>query len=140
MYKLGLGYPDAVGHFDFYPNGGKMQPGCLTMPQFIGKMDVGLAKSTFKYLFGTLEQPEMQNVTHLLCSHIMSYALFTASILNESCKFRSVQCSSWKRYVSGQCDGNEKVVMGYYADRYRDFAEGGAKKFYLSTTADPPYC
>ncbi|CAL1292336.1 unnamed protein product [Larinioides sclopetarius] len=136
----GFGSPDAVGHFDFYPNGGALQPGCLKVSEFLGEMDFGLFKSAFKYVFGTLEQSEKKNLTDLLCSHDRSYVLFTASVLNESCKFRSVQCSSWKRYVSNQCDGNEKIAMGYYADRYRYLARDGRKKFYLSTTAHPPYC
>ncbi|XP_055942251.1 pancreatic lipase-related protein 3-like [Argiope bruennichi] len=137
----GFGFSDTSGHFDFYPNGGQLQPGCLTSSQFLGKMNFSVTKSAFKYLFGKLEQMEKRVVDRMLCSHIRSYELFTASILNGGCKFHSVQCSGWKRYASGQCHGNDKVAMGYYADEYKDDVENVIpKKFYLETTANLPYC
>ncbi|KAF6210802.1 hypothetical protein GE061_013913 [Apolygus lucorum] len=79
------GFVSAIGHVDFYPNGGSPpQPGCfdITAPwQLIG------------------------------CSHGRAYDYFTESISTPQ-GFPAVECDSWSNFESGACDKNKQIFMG----------------------------
>ncbi|XP_033111036.1 pancreatic triacylglycerol lipase-like [Anneissia japonica] len=107
---LGAGMHRAYAHMDFYPNGGKDQPGCRTI-----FLDSG-------------------------CSHARSLHLFIESILSDGCRFKAYPCRNFSEFQAGNCTECGQLgcpEMGYYADRYINRARG---KFYLSTNADSPYC
>ncbi|EDK98267.1 lipase member I precursor [Mus musculus] len=72
--SLGIGEPS--GHIDFYPNGGKHQPGCPT--------------SIFS---GT---------NFIKCDHQRAIYLFLAAF-ETSCNFVSFPCRSYKDYKNGLC-------------------------------------
>ncbi|KAK8774748.1 hypothetical protein V5799_010719 [Amblyomma americanum] len=61
---LKLGMLNATGHADFYPNGGEHQPGCP----------------------GGFSQ--------ISCSHNRAWWLFTSSLENRNCSFKSIPCSA----------------------------------------------
>ncbi|XP_064929185.1 lipase member H isoform X2 [Columba livia] len=72
----GLGYTEALGHIDFYPNGGTDQPGCpLT-------------------IFSGLQ--------YFKCDHQRSVLLFMSS-LKQSCNITAYPCDSYRNYRNGKC-------------------------------------
>ncbi|XP_014277740.1 pancreatic triacylglycerol lipase isoform X2 [Halyomorpha halys] len=76
------GYYTALGHADFYPNGGTpIQPAC-----------------------------EEYSI-NISCSHGMSYKYYDESIQNPEA-FRAVECDSWKSYASGNCNKHNVTYMG----------------------------
>jgi len=122
----GLGLFKAVGHFDFYPNGGEDQPGCMTQTEAFFSMSEDMADK-------------------FSCSHSRAILLFTESIESDSCKFLADQCTTWEEYQEGKCpsgkEGTLRVPMGYHADEYRQsINEEEHKSFFLETNGEPPYC
>jgi len=75
-----LSFPDAIGHVDFYVNGGMSQPGCGL-----------ISGDPIDLLHG--------------CSHGRAVDYFTESI-NGQVEFTGTLCDSWKHYTSNQCKGN----------------------------------
>merc|ERR1711972_419602 len=92
----GYGTMQQFGHVDFYPNGGKKQPGCWN--------------------------GEHPTASRFDCSHNRACYLFADTIKpDESCSmpsFESVDCDNYENYLSGECDGNFKSQMGYYSEFY----------------------
>ncbi|XP_012587023.1 PREDICTED: lipase member I isoform X1 [Condylura cristata] len=87
-----LGIKEPLGHIDFYPNGGKKQPGCP------------------KTIFSGIE--------FIKCDHQRAVYLFMAA-LETDCKFISFPCSSYEDYKIGlcmDCDGFKKKCprLAYY--------------------------
>ncbi|XP_011495868.1 PREDICTED: pancreatic triacylglycerol lipase-like isoform X2 [Ceratosolen solmsi marchali] len=84
----GLGISQPVAHIDFYPNGGRNQPGC----------NEGVFNSI------TLEKGSLfRGIKRFLgCNHIRSYEYFIESI-NTACPFLSVPCTSWEKFQNGSC-------------------------------------
>ncbi|XP_035206595.1 pancreatic triacylglycerol lipase-like [Stegodyphus dumicola] len=117
----GYGIKETLGHFDFYPNGGEDQTGCVTAS------DAYLSFS----------------VNALTCSHSRAYELFTASIEEPECKFKSVQCENLDQVANSTCGTCEEncVSMGYYSVNSKDLAQKDSSIiFYLKTTGEDPYC
>ncbi|KAH9523776.1 Pancreatic lipase- protein 2 [Bulinus truncatus] len=127
----GYGIIEPVGHIDFYPNGGRDQPGCLE------------ESSVFGFVRDVVSNGITNAEVHLSCSHERSAELFTASIPREGqpvvCQFTSYPCSSDESFWRGECHhcGNRPCpTMGYQADLY--FRSRGT--FYLNTTVSHPFC
>jgi pimeloyl-ACP methyl ester carboxylesterase len=109
---LGLGLMQPVGHADFYPNGGKDQPGCGT---------------TSDKLLGAIFNAALMNVDGveetLACSHMAAVYYFIDSIENLDCSYTGYQCNSKSDFDSGKCIlcthfGCNK--MGYWSDGAKD--------------------
>ncbi|XP_050402129.1 inactive pancreatic lipase-related protein 1 [Patella vulgata] len=120
LLHLAFGMAKAVGDADFYPNGGKDQPGCKNT----GGIFLELLTGNFNKLIG-----------NVACSHMRAIDLFTESI-NGGCTFNSFPCSSWSNFKNGQCTscGSGCAVMGYHSKKQ------SRGSFYLRTSADEPYC
>ncbi|KAJ8687643.1 hypothetical protein QAD02_023437 [Eretmocerus hayati] len=119
----GLGISQAVAHIDFFPNGGKNQPGCNE-----GVFNsITLEKGSF---FRGLKR-------FLGCNHIRSYEYFIESI-NTDCPFVSVPCSSWEKFQNGSCFD----CMEQHCPRFGFHAQPGNyhASVYLMTGRDKPYC
>lgn len=91
---VGIGMFMPVGHADFYPNGGNVQPGC--------EMSVSQVNPA--------------------CSHLASHILFTDTIKN-NCLYNAYPCESMEEYEKGNClkcgpKGCNR--MGYWASPSRD--------------------
>ncbi|GIY63323.1 pancreatic lipase-related protein 2 [Caerostris darwini] len=114
----GVGILEIIGHVDYFPNGGKRQPGC-------GSTLKGALLDIFK---GERERT---------CNHERAVHLFTDSILNPSpCKYIGYSCSNYSDFQLGRCMSCEEsncAQMGYHTSK-----ETGV--YYLLTKEKKPFC
>ncbi|KAF8791739.1 Pancreatic triacylglycerol lipase-like protein [Argiope bruennichi] len=121
---VGLGMGDAIGSIDFYPNGGNEQPACQMGNEFRNA------------------DAQVNIVTSLLtmasCYHNIALPYFMNSI--HECKYLSVECENYKLYSEENCDSDTNAInrMGLYCVEIPGLPS--ESKFYLNTTANPPYC
>ncbi|XP_071608131.1 lipase member H isoform X3 [Heliangelus exortis] len=118
----GLGYREALGHLDFYPNGGINQPGCpLT-------------------IFSGLQ--------YFKCHHQRSVFLFMAS-LKQSCNITAYPCDSYRNYRNGKCTNCETFwpmpcpILGYYAHRWKSSLKQQSHpvtSMFFDTADKEPFC
>lgn len=120
ILTLGFGTSTRMGHADYFPNGGKNQPGCKSAEKHIFKLITGKFKK-FKKGIG--------------CDHARARDIFIESI-NSLCLFKAVPCASTEEFEKGSCLCNGKCSrMGYSA------SEGKSRgTYYLTTNAVPPFC
>nr|QJE50405.1 pancreatic lipase-related protein [Diaphanosoma celebensis] len=111
----GLGYGPAIGHVDFYPNGGEFQPGCY-----------------LSHLFETYVTKFFRFWGKGGCSHGRAVSYFAESI-NSDVGFVATSCDSWDAYTNGSCSGNDRLLMG---DPTPSTARG---VYYLTTNSARPY-
>ena len=121
IFGLSFGINQAVGHIDFYVNGGSSQPGCPGLTSIIGG------------IFGGSGDPTKE----VGCSHNRVHSLYQESI-NSACPFVGFACENQTLFERGECtscDNNKCSVMGYFADQYK-----GRGKMYLLTNPKEPFC
>nr|XP_040142877.1 lipase member I isoform X1 [Ictidomys tridecemlineatus] len=121
----GLGIQEPLGHIDFYPNGGKKQPGCP------------------KSIFSGLE--------YIKCDHQRAIHLFMAT-LETNCIFVSFPCSSYRDYKASLCvdcgsfKKNSCPRLGYEAELWKIGMKGRVEGWphrtivYLDTSSASPFC
>lgn len=121
-----LGIQRPCGHVDFYPNGGKQQPGCGTshvigdaVDSFLGSAQISLSQI-------------------VACNHMKSVVYFTASV-NSVCAMTAFPCGSWRDFQEGKCLSCEGACpqMGYNADKYRS---NKSMMVFLTTEEHQPFC
>ncbi|XP_059472437.1 pancreatic lipase-related protein 3-like isoform X2 [Neocloeon triangulifer] len=124
IWSDGFGILAPVGHVDFYPNGGRDQPGCKD--SYVGAL--------------TFQLTQNMNSTNL-CSHARAVDLFIES-LDPSCKFLAYPCPGLRQFERDfthgncfTCDGGSCGEMGYRAP-----LRSGRGPLYLATRATKPYC
>ncbi|KAK9878125.1 hypothetical protein WA026_021142 [Henosepilachna vigintioctopunctata] len=139
---LGYGMSQPCGHFDFYPNNGKEQPGCE------------IAQTPLIPL--TVIKKGLEEASRVLvaCNHIRSIKLFIDSI-GSQCPYIAHQCSSYKDFMNGKCfickpGTTQCTIMGYHLDSSpmfeetdiskRQFVETIGSKYYLNTGKENPFC
>ncbi|XP_076236592.1 pancreatic lipase-related protein 2 [Calliopsis andreniformis] len=119
----GLGITQPVAHIDFYPNGGRNQPGCNE-----GVLDsITLERGSF-----------FRGIKRFLgCNHIRSYEYFIESI-NTECPFLAVPCSSWDKFQEGNCFD----CVNQYCPRFMLDAQPGNydASVYFMTGSNKPFC
>ncbi|XP_061559232.1 lipase member H [Phycodurus eques] len=115
-----LGYREALGHIDFYANGGTDQPGC--------------PKTIFS------------GMSYFKCDHQRSVYLYCES-LNHTCTSRAFPCASYKDFRDGKCTSCEQFgdagcpVLGYDIDKWRPILlELGQTKTFFITNEKAPFC
>ncbi|XP_059708008.1 inactive pancreatic lipase-related protein 1-like [Haemorhous mexicanus] len=119
--NLGFGIRTAVGHLDFYPNGGEEMPGCdkNAISQIVD-LD-GIWEGTRDFV---------------ACNHLRSYKYYSDSIMYPD-GFLGYPCASYNLFQEGKCfpcpeEGCPN--MGHYADRFKDQAiKKEYMKLYLHT-------
>jgi len=77
-----VSFPQAIGHVDFFANGGHSQPGC-----------------------------DITSDLTSACSHERAPEYFKESI-NSNIGFISTRCDSYSNYTQGACSGNPTSLMG----------------------------
>lgn len=135
IFSLGYGLEQQVGHLDFYPNGGRQQPGCDSLSR------IPLTALTDGQDF--LEGLDAAQKEFVACSHNRAPKLFTDSILS-TCPYLAFECSSYDSYMAGKChtcgdDGTRCAPMGLHADSWQG-NKSDPVKVYVSTTTGPHYC
>ncbi|XP_070537616.1 pancreatic triacylglycerol lipase-like [Ptychodera flava] len=107
---LGFGLFQPIGDADFYPNGGKQQPGC----------------------------GDESTTIDLSCDHSRAHEFFLDSITSD-CTYLAYPCTLWEvdndPSACNYCPFGQCSYMGYNADQSR--ARG---VFYLETNDQAPYC
>ncbi|XP_076440990.1 inactive pancreatic lipase-related protein 1-like [Babylonia areolata] len=125
LKDLGFGTMSAWCDADFYPNGGKLQPGCP-------KAASHLVSDVFSWRVLDAEDA-------VSCSHSRSHDLYINSI--QRCSFPSTPCDTYQRFQAGQCQTcatpGDCVSMGYHAADSKPLPRG---KYFLSTAGSAPYC
>ncbi|XP_071444353.1 pancreatic lipase-related protein 2-like [Hetaerina americana] len=138
---MGFGMEEAIGHMDFFPNGGNSQPGC----------SVSLRKGMAEVINSVEEAPS--------CSHSRSELLFLESITSspyfnekdegddDKCPFTAFLCDSYEDFLNGKCtscgeNGMGCALMGLDADKYpgKDETLSKPRKFFLKTNSEEPFC
>ncbi|KAL0126495.1 hypothetical protein PUN28_005094 [Cardiocondyla obscurior] len=126
LTSLGLGLPEAIGHIDFYPNGGKTQPGC-----------VKTNSSYFSFL-----PISMSEIQRAICSHGRSYLYLTESLISATTHNCSFWAHQWNvtyehflQIVAEPCDKTICTEMGIRAELYN---RNGT--FFAATASTSPFC
>ncbi|XP_030425564.1 inactive pancreatic lipase-related protein 1-like [Gopherus evgoodei] len=120
---LGFGMSQAIGHLDFYPNGGVQMPGCTRNPvSQIVDID-GIWEGTRDFF---------------ACNHLRSYKYYSDSIISPD-GFLGYTCASYDIFQTENCFPCPKggcPQMGHYADKFKDRVISGIQKLYLNTGED----
>ncbi|KAL3869913.1 hypothetical protein ACJMK2_042535 [Sinanodonta woodiana] len=121
LLDLGFGMESPAGTVDFYPNGGKNQPGC---PLDYGDQIDLIFQGNFDFKF------------NVACSHLRALDFFTESI-NKDTAFLSFPCprdtvDPDKSCTS--CASSGCIRMGFFADQ-----DNGNGTYYLKTNDRSPF-
>ncbi|XP_066535619.1 pancreatic triacylglycerol lipase-like [Hoplias malabaricus] len=123
---LGFGMSQAVGHIDFYPNGGEHMPGCdKNIISQIVDID-GIWEGTRDFV---------------ACNHLRAYKYYSDSIITPA-GFLGYPCSNDKQFQSGQCfpcANGACATMGHFADTFKVPNGVVNMKFYLNTGDSRPF-
>lgn len=109
-----LGFPDPLGHVDFYPNGGKPeQPGC--------NLENAFQRSLSRFIN-----------QYIACGHHRAWMFYAESVTNPF-GFPASRCAKWRPDIRLDCKWTPQALMGFAVD---PTVRG---KFYLRTNAQPPF-
>lgn len=133
----GLGMPMPVGHVDFYPNGGKDNPGCDRPVEHYIQQESG------SFFWGVQQ--------FFSCNHVRSHQFVLEAIKSKETQ-KAVICNSYEEFKEGRCFGclghgtghcinfglgseqSFKKIMGM-----SDLSRGEPVKAYFMTSAHPPF-
>ncbi|XP_052774574.1 pancreatic triacylglycerol lipase-like [Mya arenaria] len=122
LISLGFGTKLPMGHVDFYPNGGKDQPGCT--------------RSASDHLFKLITGKFTSFREGIACDHSRAQDYFTESITS-TCRFTASWCLNYDAFKRGDCPCGKSpcVSMGFYAR-----ANATRGKYFLDTADKSPFC
>ncbi|XP_068244011.1 pancreatic triacylglycerol lipase-like [Palaemon carinicauda] len=140
IFFLGLGLEQPSGHVDFYPNGGRSQPGCLhPIRASISVLAQGID-------FATGMTPEQK--VYATCSHSRSTQLFIDSVVTQNCTYDAFYCHSYEKFLEAECnscgrDGTLCATMGIRADVWPGVGipnREGVKMFLVTSSGPKNFC
>lgn len=76
------GFSTPIGTYDFYPNGGTLQNGCI--------------------------DPKLLDA----CSHNRAIKYLAEQLLRLGPEYYALQCESYEKFMTGQCTNNNFTIMG----------------------------
>ncbi|KAM3838094.1 inactive pancreatic lipase-related protein 1-like [Diretmus argenteus] len=120
--QLGLGMSEAIGHVDFYPNGGELMPGCSKNKGKPTDLDA-IWEGTKKFD---------------ACNHVRAYQYFEESLI-KSRGFVAYPCSDKDTFAAGKCFpcADKCPLMGLSADKHT--VTEGVNNFFLTTGNATPF-
>jgi len=127
IFAMGFGSKDPMGHADYYPNGGKNQPGCN-----LGLTDIDSLENAKQYVV----------CNHERCLKIFIEAM-RAKAEGRTCHFKAHRCSSYESYLKEECQacGEGCTSIGPEALLTRpNRGEESLVKMYLMTLDKAPFC
>ncbi|XP_019643191.1 PREDICTED: pancreatic triacylglycerol lipase-like [Branchiostoma belcheri] len=122
----GFGMSEPVGHLDFYPNGGRDQPGC--------------SDNLFNSIWAHGLYHGGKNF--VTCNHKRAHRLFVESV-RSACPWRGYPCSGRDAFRRGDClscGATGCYKMGYDAVEKTPPSGTELVKLYLTTEGQEPYC
>ncbi|KAJ8676697.1 hypothetical protein QAD02_012484 [Eretmocerus hayati] len=124
----GLSLFQPLGHLDFYPNGGKHQPGCT--------------KSNY-ILPNSIKLPS-KIIQEAICDHGKAHLYFTESIVNAVAKNCTFWAQSWdlkedtaEEMLWNSCNAQSCIEMGINSEQYKDSSKGA---YFVLTSGSDPSC
>ncbi|XP_034994005.1 inactive pancreatic lipase-related protein 1-like [Zootoca vivipara] len=117
---MGFGISQAIGHLDFYPNGGEYMPGCKknAISQIV---DIdGIWEGTRDFV---------------ACNHLRSYKYYSDSIVSPD-GFLGYPCAAYNLFETDgcfPCPNGGCPKMGHYAIESKDRFTSSFTKLYLNT-------
>lgn len=125
---LGFGTYETSGHLDFYPNGGKNQPGC-DQQRWTSIITGGLVEGARRLV---------------ACNHQRAVDFYKTSINHKYTKAVSYECTDYDSFLAGKCTecgaGDKCAVLGedaFHSKQYEKTTKD--QRFFLSTTGTFPY-
>ncbi len=120
---IGLGIIEPLGTIDYYPNGGKSQPGCK--------------KERFSSFFNSLQD----GLTTLIsCEHSRAYLIYLDAITASK---RAYQCENYYDYKHNYCNycGKDDEMCPFVGPKAAEFNHQGKHhiKAYFKTNDQAPY-
>ncbi|KAF2361826.1 Lipase/vitellogenin [Trinorchestia longiramus] len=130
----GYGLEQPIGHVDFYPNGGRGQPGCSSLSR--------IALTALRDGSGIIEGLDAAEKEAVACNHIRSSKLFTASLFG-TCSFMAFPCKSYDEFEKARCFSCDTDLgcapLGIHADTWHPHGRENVN-MYLSTSGGPDFC
>jgi len=127
LITWGFGIREPIGHVDFYPNGGYVQPGCDQSVVDRVDFDDGLYEGGKDFV---------------ACNHFRATDFFNVSINNPPPRFQAYPCPDEDSFEDGQCmacgtDGCN--WLGFYSTQNIPASGVEAVTYFARTGADWPY-
>ncbi|XP_015116231.1 pancreatic lipase-related protein 2 [Diachasma alloeum] len=125
VFTDGFGLLRPIGHVDFFPNGGREQPGCTDVKNSI--------------IYSHFHEDLLDRA--IACSHLRAWQLFVESVQSQlsECKFIAWPCTQGANaFLSGTCfpmdNSTDRQEMGYGSK------QGSRGIYYLATRAEDLFC
>ena len=126
LSEIGLGLPEPIGHVDFYPNGGRIQPGCI-----------GIDSSYFEYL-----PIPLRAINKSICSHGRSYIYLTESLISDvkhNCTFWAHHWDlSYRNLIQAAAEPCNKSICTEMGINAINHPQRGT--FFVATSNSVPFC